>query len=322
MSHKSLWLAGVVLVALVLPGQASLSTFQQFTGPVGYSSDGFGSLSNNGTISASVPVGSTVLAAYLYSASFLNSTGEGVGGTLNGTPVAYGGFVLNSAVCCDLGFRRADVTSILKPIIDAGPGGVYDFNVTETSSSQDGEALVVVYSNPSLSTNTVAILDGFSAAGGDTFRATYATPLDPSALGFFAEMAIGDSFSCCSQRSTISVNGTVITDNAGNNDDGDEIANGSLITVGGFNDPFSPMLPSYAEDHERYNLVPQIHFGDTQILVATNNPSNDDNIFLAILATSGKGVVTSDTPEPSSIALLGSGLLALALSRRKAFRRS
>ena len=199
---------------------ASLTTYQQYVGQVGYSSDGFGSLSQSGTISASVPVGSTVLAAYLYSATFGNASGAGVGGTLGGIALAGGTFVLNSAVSGDLGATRFDVTSIVSPVINGGAGGVYNFAITETSSLQDGEALVVVYSNSSLGTNTFAILDGFSAAGGDSFSANFINPLNPAASGFFAEMALGIGYSCCNQQSTVSVNGTTITNTAGNNDDG------------------------------------------------------------------------------------------------------
>ena len=52
------------------------------------------------------------------------------------------------------------MTGILKPIIDGGPGGLYNFAVTETSSSQDGYALVVVYSLASQPVSTIGILDG------------------------------------------------------------------------------------------------------------------------------------------------------------------
>ena len=243
------------LVALfaVIPAHASLTTFQTYTGNVGYSSDGFGSTSQSGVISASVPAGSTVIAAYLYSATYSDTTFASVGGTLGGMAVSYNTHVFNTGVLGDLGMSRADVTSIVKPIIDGGAGGVYNFDITETSFTQDGEALVVVYSNAGLSADhTVAILDGFSAAGGDSFTANFATPLDPTAVGFSAEMALGIGFSCCAsigetgQVSVIKVNGITISNEAGSNDDGLQNADGSLITVGGFDDPFSPLLPTYS----------------------------------------------------------------------------
>lgn len=301
--------------------QASLAVFQQYSGNVGYSSDGFGSTGQSGTISADVAAGSTVLAAYLYTSTYFNGTMSGVGGTLNGNAVSYTALPVNSTACCSLQAGRANVTSIVKPIIDGGSGGVYNFSVTETSSSQDGEALVVVYSNPALGVSTVGILDGFSSVTGDAFGFSFANPLNPSASGFSAEMALGIGFSCCDQKSTVKVNGTTITNNSGNNDDGvGSISNGQLITMGGYDDPFSPLLPTYAADHERYNLVPYITNGDMSININTLNPSHDDNIFLAVIKATGEGNVTSDVPEPGSLALLGLGLAGLAGLRRKAKR--
>jgi hypothetical protein len=252
---------------------------------------------------------------------------------LNGTAVAYGGFVENTGgACCNLGIKRADVTSIVKPIIDGGPGGVYNFTVTEAlTGNQDGEALVVVYSNPSLPESTVAILDGFSATGGDAFTATFTNPLDPTAPGFFAEMALGINFSCgdppCGgvQSSNVTVNGTLISSSAGNYDDSDvpppgNAANGRLLTVGGFNDPFSPLLPSYDVDHERYDIEPYVTAGSTTITVSSSNPTNDDNIFLAVFASSGTADVGPIIPEPSTYLMLGGGFLMLAwkIKRRRA----
>jgi len=306
-----------MMMGLVLPASAALTTFQQYNGNIGYSADGFGSRFQSGTISASVPVGSTVLAAYVYSAIFQNITGLNVGGTLNGTEMSGGSFTSNPSVGGALGATRFNVTSIVKPIIDVGLGGIYNFTITERSPTQDGAALVVVYSNGSLPTSTFAILDGFSAVGGDSFSANFATPLNPSAAGFFAEMALGIGFSFTGQTSTVNVNGTIITRNAGGFDDG-SASEGALITVGGFDDPFSPFLPSFAEDKERYNLVPQITIGDTSISFRTNNPTNDDNIFLAMIHVSGTATVGDGAiPEPSTYALMATGILGLFLARRR-----
>ena len=128
----------LAILSLATPSHASLTAFRSFNGKVGVSTDGFGSTSNSGTISASVPVGSTVLEAYLYTAYFNSSTGSGA--TLGGSAVTFGPAVNQTPTCCGLGSRRANVTSLVKPIIDAGPGGVYDFSITEASSNQDGEA--------------------------------------------------------------------------------------------------------------------------------------------------------------------------------------
>lgn len=317
--RRSLVVAALALAFLPGRADASLTVFQTYNGQVGYSSDGFGSLSNNGTISASVPMGSTVLAAYLYTGVFSFAGPPAYDSTLNGIDVNYGPLVANTTACCGIASARADVTAIVKPIIDAGPGGVYNFAITESSAAQDGEALVVVYSHPSLGVATVGILDGFASVVGDSATITFADPLNPAAAGFFAEMIIGDNFSCCNQRSTIVVNGTTMTENAGNFDDGDAQANGSLITVGSFDDPFSPMNPTYDTDTERYNLVPFITAGDTSITVRTVNASQDDNIFLAVFHVTGEGRVTTVPDQPETLLLLGLGLAALwAVNFRRA----
>lgn len=325
------FLSLAVALAFAAPASASLTEFRTFTGSVGYSSDGFGSTSQTGTISANVPVGSTVLAAYFYTSYFNGGpTTVGDGTTLNGTAVSFGPTVPNPAISGGfVGSRRADVTSIIKPLIDGGAGGVYNFSVAETSGNQDGESLVVVYNNPTLPQSTFAILDGFSATTGDTTSINFANPLDPNAAGFFAEMFLGIGFSfddngCTgsSQSSNVSVNGTLITQSAGCNDDSSDAlaANGNLITTGGYDDPFSGMLPSIADDHERYDLIPEINTGDTSIKIDTLNPSNDDNIFLAGFYVSGIAGINQPppgVPEPSNLGMFGAGVLGLWLLKRR-----
>ncbi|WP_332877331.1 PEP-CTERM sorting domain-containing protein [Massilia sp. S19_KUP03_FR1] len=298
--------------------QASLATLQTYIGNVGYSSDGFGSTSQSGMISALVPVGSTVLSAYLYTSTNGNSTLSGVGGTLAGSAVTYTSL---GTAGDSLTAGRTDVTSIIKPLIDGGAGGVYDFAITETSYSQDGEALVVVYSNPLLGISTVGIMDGFSTPSGDTTAINFAAPINPSAAGFSAEMILGVGFSCCSQASTVAVNGTTITTVAGNDDDGvGGTANGALISVGGFDDAYSPLLPTYDADHERYDIAQYITAGDTSIALQTINPSGDDNIFLSVFKVTGVAAINApapaDVPEPGSLALFLIALLGMGCFAR------
>ena len=305
--------------------EAALVTFKSYSGNVALSTDGWGGTRGSGVISASALNGSKVLAAYLYTAT-QNTNTVPTAVTLDGTSVTYTSTSGNATACCTLKSHRVDVTSIVAPVIDGGSGGVYDFAIDEGSNnaSIDGHALVVVYENATLPDASVGILDGFASVTGDTTSINFADPLDPSSAGFFAEMRLGINFSCCNQRSTVNVNGDLLTENAGNFDDGENEANGSLITVGGFDDPFSVANPSYADDRERYDLASFITKGDTKITVDTFNSSMDDNIFLAAFYVKGKagfneppdGVI----PLPAAGWLLGGGLMGLAALRRRAKR--
>ncbi len=304
---------------------ASLVEFQQFNGNVGLSTDGWGALGSAsagavGVISASAPTGSTVVAAYLYTAT-QRSTVEPTTVTFDGAAVNYDVSVENTSTPFGLTAHRADVTSLIAPMINGSLSTTFNFSIDEGTDGIsdgtdpiDGHALVVVYGNAALPDQTVAILDGFSSVNGDIATISFSAPLDPTDPLFVAEMALGINFSCCDQKSTVEVNGLLMTENAGNFDDGSNLADGSLITVGSFDDPLSPLNPTYANDRERYDLSSFIASGDTSIIIETLNPSNDDNIFLATFLVSGEAVVsTNPIPLPAAFPLFAASLAGACL---------
>ncbi len=338
----------LVLAILAMAGyaQASLTVFNSFTGNELVSTDGCGSTTASCTLQSNIQAGSTIQAAYLYSSTFSTSTNP------NGVTLSVGANTVTptfTALGVNNGFLqawRADVTSFVQA--HANIGSLTTWTATEGANtfSIDGEALVIVYSNPTAqpNTHTVSILDGFSKSGGDTSQITF-TALP---AGFTAQMMIGDGFSFdgssptsptdSGQVSTITVNGINLTTVAGHCDDAQNAscADGNLITVGGNNagskdDPFTPFPnPLVGQDHEHYNLGNILNVGDTSAILTTNNPSGDDNIFLEVFDISGTATINpcptptscpppSSVPEPSALVLLGSGLVGLSqyIRRRK-----
>ncbi|PZQ94864.1 MAG: hypothetical protein DI533_21010 [Cereibacter sphaeroides] len=317
-------LGGAFALAAGTAANASLVEFKTYNGNVALSTDGWGGNAASAAITANAPSGSKVIAAYLYTATFSDNSAPTTV-TLNGTSVSYSQTTINGSQTY-LASHRADVTSIVKPVIDGGAGGAYDFTIAEggRNSTIDGSALVVVYENAALPDASVGILDGFASVTGDTTSINFSEPLDPTEAGFFAEMRLGIGFSFPPQASTVTVNGTLISQTAGGFDDGAGF-NGGLITVGGDDDPFSALLPAYGDDHERYDLKNYIASGSKTIKVDTVNATRDDNVFLAAFYVSGKAGFNEPPPDggpapiplPAAGWLLGGALVGLAGMRRR-----
>ncbi len=352
MSKRTVVLTAVLLqiLALALWGvaQASpLNPLATYTGGRGASSDGIGN--QGGTVDVETPANPSVVQAFLYNITFDGTVRGGTASAdLNGNTVNMGFIGFENLIAgFDLSTYRADVTSIVKPIVDANvAGGKTAFNVSNITgagggSSSDGVALVVVFSAPSIpSTQSVAILDGSQggAAGPQTATFVLGGPLDKTVAGFKAVLGLGINFSFQSsgightcgggQFSTVDINATRLASCAGNRDDGDAAGsggNGRLITIGGVDDDTLNPPPLCQDvtcsDDELYDISSFLNQGDLQILLTTFNPSNDDALFVAVLQLTADILQTCTrdcpaVPAPATALLLGSGLLGLAALRR------
>ena len=317
-------IACLIALGLVLSevpkASAALTNSYQFSGKGNWSIDGVGS--NNtpvGSINAIVPVGSTVVKAFLYSTTMGNSffipSVDFDGTTYSGSAWTDLGF---AATCCNLKAFRADVTTQVATKIGGGAASPFVFDVLSENpnSNIDGEVLAIVYSNPAEQERTIAFLDGNTAATGTTTFVSLANPLTSAQLSdptFEALMSLGIGFSFqtnANQYSTIDVNGQRLTSSAGGQDDGNptNIGNGGLITVGGIGDstanPTNPFAIPSSDfsvaprlDDELYTLKPFLNVGDTQIRIDSTNPSNDDNIFFLGVNLTAKANVCVDDPD-------------------------
>lgn len=327
--------AMILAGALASSAHASLSSSYQFNGTGNWSIDAVGGNSSVvGLISAIVPLGSTIEKAFLYSSL---SQGNVMGS------VDFDGTILSGAAWTNLGANgglrayRADVTSLVAAKIGGGSASAFSFQIGAENPNLgiDGEALAIVYSNPSEAERTIAFLDGFSASGGDSTSINLTNPITGANLvdpNFEAIMSlgIGFGFQPTSQFSQVDVNGNRLTTSAGGQDDGQD-ANGGLITIGGIGDstdnpadPFEDGLSGPRYDDELYSLTPFLSAGDTSININTRNPSGDDNIFFAGFNITARAGVNAPPPPPTppvshgvpdsgtTGALLGFGILALA----------
>ena len=315
---------------------AALISVGVFNGNVGLSVDGIGSnAAAVGNVQANIPIGATILQAYLYSAGvpigYSNrgpstlSAYNGSGITLAGNPINNFDTLVGATGPSNIWkTARADVTSIVQSLTASAVTNNFSWAVTEGSlnNSIDGEILAIVYSHASRPLGSVALLNGGQNTGGETSFVNFASPLpDPTLSGFVAELGLGISFSCCNQSSEVKINGTTITNNAGNFDDGLFLENGSLITVGGLGD-IAAINQSYANDGELYDLRSFLEEGDDSLSIFSVNATNDDNIFFASLyITAEIGSVTPEpinsVPVPAALPLMASALGLGALCRRR-----
>lgn len=280
-------------------------------GKISLSIDGIGFYpETSGTVQVEKPAGATVRSAYMAAATtgfrdFRLADGDI---TIDGAGVSWD---IETSSSISSWNYWADVTSLVKPKLDAAAAGRVDFTIAELvpdPGDVDGEILAVIFDDPGQTTdNTVVLLFGAQDIAGDTFAIGLADPIDLSDPNLGLDLSLGISFGYQGsiQYSIVEVNGNRMSTSAGGQDDGTG-ENGALLTVGGLDDsnanPPNPLATPSGDprlDDELYNLIPFVNDGDTAINVYTQNPSNDDNIFFAALnlqatlAVVGEGIVLS-----------------------------
>lgn len=308
-----------------------LTPFFSASGFISVSEDAIGTNDNsnpNDILKVHKNAGATVQRAFLFAAStgftgYVPANGDI---SLDGTPVNWGSTGGN-----DIGSfnAEADVTALVKPIVDAAPAGDVNFTYSEgpQTFNYDGSILVVVLNDPTVTTaSSVAIMYGAQKTTGDSFAIGLAQPFDSTTqnLQFSLGISYGyqNSTYDTNQQSQVDVNGARMTTAAGGQDDCvtkydpipdfDDCGNGELITAGGIgdspNNPEDPLATSFPCplgqtgsptpgarcDDELYSLNPFMHNGDTAVTVNTLNPSNDDNIFVAVLLAQGTAAVVGE----------------------------
>jgi hypothetical protein len=329
--RRGVFLAGILAVLLIglnMCGSAHAGPLQPnatFNGGVAFSADAVpGFLGGNlrvDTTAANLLASPntqdvTVKAAYLYNVTVVGSSPLTTLASLNGNMVTLDLLKGTDPAGLNLQTYRANVTSIVSPLINGKPGiTALPASLISTDPESDGLALVVVFASPGLDPRqSVAIIDG-GQAGPTPQTTTFGlkTPLDKSP-GFNAVLSLGINFgqqggggphfcgtTSLTQFSFVDVNGIRLTSCAGGSDDG------PLITVGGVGDstdlpsnptcqagPPPPGRPNCSTtDDELYDISSFLKQGDPQVSLTTSNISGitpllgDDSIFLGILQLTG-----------------------------------
>lgn len=324
-----------VLLALLAPALASaaepLSPYATFSGEhVALSVDALGT---NNPAGGPIQVekkdaGETVKAAYLFAATTGEENYEPKNGdvTLDGTAVEW---EPAHTITSDISSYNAvaNVTSIVKPVVDPASPGLIPFTVAEgvTTEEYDGEILAVVLEDPAVSEErSITLLYGAQNPLGDTFHVGLSEPVNKANPSFALNLSLGISygyqaifeeggedskvitrslaksipFGEYSQYSTVKVNGQLMSSAAGGQDDcfekysptpkwANECPNGTLITAGGIGDSTA--------DPANPAATPEICEEEGH-----SPPRCDDELYsLLPFLSSGETGITFETDNPS-----------------------
>jgi hypothetical protein len=336
-------------------------------GQYSWSIDGLGTVEGTGDIQVNKPAGATVHKAYFMAAQVRDSSKPTLGSPsavlLNSQAVTFDLESVDGGWGTEFNNYFADVTSLVQSTLDGASVGVSNIAVDEGGLEIEGTALAIIWNDSSVDVASIVFAFGNSDPAGDNFSLYFPALTTPQLEDL--QMSVGDTYSyqlndetydsVDTQTSTITVNGSMLSDVTGGFDDCFAIAgdppvsqavdpsvhwscdDDGLFTIGGVGDSSAnPTIPTSGvlgdnPDDELYSISPFVSVGSTQIEVQTRNASNDDNVFF--VGFNLKRVALTDAPTLANTGIDGSvtgtagaiavlaalvGAVALTARRRRA----
>lgn len=266
------------------------------TGNVSASVDGCGDRGDSiCSIDIVKPAGATVRKAYFVIASGMNYFDTPTQIKLEQTTITFTHKASetrnppNNGSTFNFTNHLADVTSLIKPIVDANNSANQtveaDYSLANSGGLRfSGAALTVIFDDPSAPQGSILYNFGTTSSAGESFAMSFSPVVKANLSAAWLSVGIGWSADGGSQvtRISLSSNGrsnTVLSGAAGGADDG------TNITVGGVGDNITnpSSTSNTATDDELYSLQPLLEDGDTSLTISTQNLSNDDNLFQAVM---------------------------------------
>lgn len=300
-------------------GSKGLNEMLRVTGRLYVSLDGLGTLDGTGNLQVDKPsTGAKVVGAYLTITQWNKLTTAPTDFSLNSQTVTFTHDALGAG-----GSGKnflADVTSLVKTTIDAAGAGTLNLAVNEGTDNNniEGSSLLVIFDDPDSVWGSVIFMFGSSDTTGDSFEASFPALGSDELAGHWLSLAIGFGYqrTGLAQSSTVTITTSAelspqtLSQVAGGYDDGDN-GDGALITVGGIGDSIennpgtsTTFVSANRTDDELYGLEDYLAAGDTSITVKSINPSNNDDIYQAVLYLNRvqiENAVTVDDPEVTAL---------------------
>lgn len=260
-----------------------------------------GSLSQSYTITLNKPAGATTAyKIYMYKAGTMFPAGATNNLIIDGSSYSFANSRTSESSpggsFATTFYGEVSNNTVLKNKLDnAAAGGDINISINESTETLlvDGVGIIVIWNTPSKPAGSFFVILGAALSKVAGYTKGIATnPIDLTNPDLKPILGIGISYSntpqSTQQNSRLTVNGNIITENAGAYDDGAGGTNGALITLGGYGDD-----PDNNDSDELYNIKNQLINGANYLnFTFTDVAAPEDDVINAIYF-SGVGICSS-----------------------------